>query len=406
MTDVVAAKRQLDQVGSDTQKMQAFVDRFGETYGITMNDVANQCEIVWDKLDESQNKIQTSLDENADEMQKAQTDMINYQSEIVNFEDAQEAVASGNADQIKERTIRLQGHLQTAETGTKESLTRQRDDAYANWQRLKQLYEEGAKGISEDMVKSAYDTYVTTNDECNEYILTARRAGQDAPTGFANNYIESMNTNMGGIESANSQVSSGFSKLIDDGIAAANSKRGEMYDSFHAIGEDCGSGLEDGIYSIQETVNAAVINVADSMIVSMRNRIDSHSPSRKFMAIGRDVDAGLELGILNNADDIYTAVEDVADGATNKMAENLDRDLSMKKPILTAEYVGSAVSEQAAASANGVVIGGVNVTIQRADLSSEQGVDQTAIQLSDALISQIARKLAAQTRRYSAAVGG
>lgn len=124
------------------------------------------------------------------------------------------------------------------------------------------------------------------------------------------------------------------------------------------------------------------------------------------MAIGRDVDAGLELGILNNADDIYTAVEDVADGATNKMAENLDRDLSMKKPILTAEYVGSAVSEQAAASANGVVIGGVNVTIQRADLSSEQGVDQTAIQLSDALISQIARKLAAQTRRYSAAVGG
>lgn len=406
MTDVVAAKRQLDQVGSDTQKMQAFVDRFGETYGITMNDVANQCEIVWDKLDESQNKIQTSLDENADEMQKAQTDMINYQSEIVNFEDAQEAVASGNADQIKESTIRLQGHLQTAETGTKESLTRQRDDAYANWQRLKQLYEEGAKGISEDMVKSAYDTYVTTNDECNEYILTARRAGQDAPTGFANNYIESMNTNMGGIESANSQVSSGFSKLIDDGIAAANSKRGEMYDSFHAIGEDCGSGLEDGIYSIQETVNAAVINVADSMIVSMRNRIDSHSPSRKFMAIGRDVDAGLELGILNNADDIYAAVENVADGATNKMAENLDRDLSMKKPILTAEYVGSAVSEQAAASANGVVIGGVNVTIQRADLSSEQGVDQTAIQLSDALISQIARKLAAQTRRYSAAVGG
>lgn len=406
MTDVVAAKRQLDQVGSDTQKMQAFVDRFGETYGITMNDVANRCEIVWDKLDESQNKIQTSLDENADEMQKAQTDMINYQSEIVNFEDAQEAVASGNADQIKESTIRLQGHLQTAETGTKESLTRQRDDAYANWQRLKQLYEEGAKGISEDMVKNAYDTYVTTNDECNEYILTARRAGQDAPTGFANNYIESMNTNMGGIESANSQVSGGFSKLIDDGIAAANNKRGEMYDSFYAIGGDCGSGLEDGINGCLGTVSAAITNAADTMIIAMRNRIDSHSPSRKFMAIGRDVDAGLELGILNNADDIYTAVEDVADGATNKMAENLDRDLSMKKPILTAEYVGSAVSEQAAASANGVVIGGVNVTIQRADLSSEQGVDQTAIQLSDALISQIARKLAAQTRRYSAAVGG
>lgn len=406
MTDVVAAKRQLDQVGSDTQKMQAFVDRFGETYGITMNDVANRCEIVWDKLDESQNKIQTSLDENADEMQKAQTDMINYQSEIVNFEDAQEAVASGNADQIKESTIRLQGHLQTAETGTKESLTRQRDDAYANWQRLKQLYEEGAKGISEDMVKNAYDTYVTTNDECNEYILTARRAGQDAPTGFANNYIESMNTNMGGIESANSQVPGGFSKLIDDGIAAANNKRGEMYDSFYAIGGDCGSGLEDGINGCLGTVSAAITNAADTMIIAMRNRIDSHSPSRKFMAIGRDVDAGLELGILNNADDIYTAVEDVADGATNKMAENLDRDLSMKKPILTAEYVGSAVSEQAAASANGVVIGGVNVTIQRADLSSEQGVDQTAIQLSDALISQIARKLAAQTRRYSAAVGG
>lgn len=406
MADVVAAKRQLDQVGSDTQKMQAFVDRFGETYGITMNDVANRCEIVWDKLDESQNKIQTSLDENADEMQKAQTDMINYQSEIVNFEDAQEAVASGNADQIKESTIRLQGHLQTAETGTKESLTRQRDDAYANWQRLKQLYEEGAKGISEDMVKNAYDTYVTTNDECNEYILTARRAGQDAPTGFANNYIESMNTNMGGIESANSQVSGGFSKLIDDGIAAANNKRGEMYDSFYAIGGDCGSGLEDGINGCLGTVSAAITNAADTMIIAMRNRIDSHSPSRKFMAIGRDVDAGLELGILNNADDIYTAVEDVADGATNKMAENLDRDLSMKKPILTAEYVGSAVSEQAAASANGVVIGGVNVTIQRADLSSEQGVDQTAIQLSDALISQIARKLAAQTRRYSAAVGG
>lgn len=406
MTDVVAAKRQLDQVGNDTQKMQAFVDRFGETYGITMNDVANRCEVVWDVLDENQNKIQTSLDENTEKTKTAQNDMLNYQAEIANYEGLQEAIASGNADAIAECTLRLQGHLQTAETGTRESLTSQRDDAYANWQRLKQLYEDGASGISESMVKNAYDTYVATNDECNEYILTARRAGQDAPTGFANNYIESMNTNMGGIESANSQVSGGFSKLIDDGIAAANSKRGEMYDSFYAIGDDCGSGLEDGINSTLETVNAAVINVADNMIVSMRNRIDSHSPSRKFMAIGRDVDAGLELGILNNADDIYTAVEDVADGATNKMAENLDRDLSMKKPILTAEYVGSAVSEQAAASANGIVIGGVNVTIQRADLSSEQGVDQTAIQLSDALISQIARKLAAQTRRYSAAVGG
>lgn len=401
-----SALRELGDVGNDSVQMQAYAEKYGGLYGFNANDIWQNYEVVRQKINDEITGLQNDIDVNNEKIGEAQTALINYQSEIANFEDAQEAVASGNADQIKESTIRLQGHLQTAETGTKESLIRQRDDAKANWERLQQLYNEGSSGISERMVKNAYDTYVATNNECNEYILTARRAGQDAPTGFANNYSESMDANMGAIESANSRVSGGFSKLIDDGIAAANSKRGEMYDSFHAIGEDCGSGLEDGIYSIQETVNAAVINVADSMIVSMRNRIDSHSPSRKFMAIGRDVDAGLELGILNNADDIYTAVEDVADGATNKMAENLDRDLSMKKPILTAEYVGSAVSEQAAVSANGIVIGGVNVTIQRADLSSEQGVDQTAIQLSDALISQIARKLAAQTRRYSAAVGG
>ena len=121
--------------------------------------------------------------------------VIAYQSQIKNYEDMQEALASGNTDAIAECNTRLLNNLQTAETGTRETLQKQMDDAHQYWKDLQDKYDDGVAGISKSMVDAAYQTYVITNQEFNGFKANATSAGYDGAANYASAFSSGMTDN-------------------------------------------------------------------------------------------------------------------------------------------------------------------------------------------------------------------
>lgn len=71
----------------------------------------------------------------------------------------------------------------------------------------------------------------------------------------------------------------------------------DAYNEANGIGKDIGDGLGNGMNSKKSTLVAKAKSLIDSIWASMKQAADSHSPSRKTMALGGDIGKGLEIGI-------------------------------------------------------------------------------------------------------------
>ena len=88
-----------------------------------------------------------------------------YYSTIQDFEENSAAVASSNYEKIKEINVGAVASYKTATDGTVEQLQRQAIEAEINAQLMRDRYNEGTKGVTEDMVKNAEETARKANEE-------------------------------------------------------------------------------------------------------------------------------------------------------------------------------------------------------------------------------------------------
>jgi hypothetical protein len=136
-----SAFQKLSSYGGGTDAYYAAVDRFvssyGDMLGVTQSDIANNSTKVFQQISKSIDETSKSLDDAKKNVKDNLDSVIAYQSQIKNYEDMQEALASGNTDAIAECNTKLLNNLQTAETGTRETLQKQMDDAREYWEDLK-----------------------------------------------------------------------------------------------------------------------------------------------------------------------------------------------------------------------------------------------------------------------------
>lgn len=71
----------------------------------------------------------------------------------------------------------------------------------------------------------------------------------------------------------------------------------DAYNEAHGIGGDMGDGLKDGLESKKLGLLQKARNLISSIWNAMRKEADSHSPSKKTMALGGDLGEGLEIGL-------------------------------------------------------------------------------------------------------------
>lgn len=288
-----------------TDEYYAAMDKFLENYGkmldIGSDDLYNHGGAVYDQIADSIDESSKKLDEAREKTQESLDTITNYQSIIKNYEDAQTAIASGNVDAIEECNVRLTNNLQTVETGTGNSLQRQRDEAKKHWVDLKDKYDRGVIGITESMVSAAEETYIITQNELDKFVANAESCAKQGGANVATGFSEGLDENLTTITDSLGNVS----KAISESAA-------ELYQWGMDNGYNYAAGLAAGINDPGNTLAAEEASKAIDR--ATRDALDIHSPSRVAKKSGEYYSQGLAEGIVDASGQAVDAAKMVADG--------------------------------------------------------------------------------------------
>lgn len=307
-----SAFQNLSNYGGGTDAYYAAVDRFvssyGEMLGVTQSDIANNSTKVFQQIQKSIDETSSSLDDAKKDVKDNLSNVIAYQSEIKNYEDMQEALASGDADAIAECNARLLNNLQTAETGTRESLQKQMDDAHQYWEDLKSKYDDGVAGITQSMVDAAYQTYVITNHEFNDFKANASSAGYEGASNYTSSFSAGVTDNSCQITDALGNVS----RMLSEQAA-------ELYQWGMDNGYNYAAGLAAGINNPGNTLAAEEASkaLANAATNSTRSTWDEHSPSKVAKKLGGYYSEGLAEGIRDGSGETSVTAEQMAQDVIN-----------------------------------------------------------------------------------------
>lgn len=292
-------------VGTDEyyEAADRFVRMYGDTFGFSSDDFYNQGEKVYRILENEMTNTQKALDEADKAVEENLNNVIALQSEIQNYEAMQEAITSGDLELMEECSVRLQNNLETAETGTRESLAKQRDETYEHWKEMQRLYEEGTAGITEEMVNSGYDRYAAAQEECNRYESLARESADTTARTFLNVFSETLNAN---VNIATDSISNLIKSLEEAGMA--------VWDLGRELGMNTAAGFAEGAGNtlLQEEAKKAILNMAMNPTEEVRKNLDMHSPSRVTMEDGENIVRGYTIGIESLAKEPVISAEQMA----------------------------------------------------------------------------------------------
>lgn len=307
-----SAFQNLNNYGGGTDAYYAAVDRFvssyGEMLGVTQSDIANNSTKVFQKIGKSIDETSRLLDDAKKDVKDNLDSVIDYQSEIKNYEDMQEALASGDADAIAECNARLLNNLQTAETGTRESLQKQMDDAHQYWEDLKSKYDDGVAGITQSMVDAAYQTYVITNQEFNDFKANASSAGYEGAANYTSSFSAGVTDNSYQITDALGNVS----RMLSEQAA-------ELYQWGMDNGYNYAAGLAAGINNPGNTLAAeeAAKALANASETSTRKELGIASPSKVAKKLGGYYSEGFAEGIRDGSGETSVTAEQMAQDVIN-----------------------------------------------------------------------------------------
>lgn len=302
-----SAFQKLSSYGGGTDAYYAAVDRFvssyGDMLGVTQSDIANNSTKVFQQISKSIDETAKSLDDAKKNVKDNLDSVIAYQSQIKNYEDMQEALASGDTDAIAECNTRLLNNLQTAETGTRETLQKQMDDAHQYWKDLQDKYDDGVAGISKSMVDAAYQTYVVTNQEFNDFKANATSAGYDGAANYASSFSTGMTDNSYQITDALGNVS----KML-------SAQAAELYQWGVDNGYNYAAGLAAGINDPGNTLAAeeAAKGLANASETSTRKELGIASPSKVAKKLGGYYSEGFAEGIRDGSGETSVTAEQMA----------------------------------------------------------------------------------------------
>ena len=240
----------------------------------------------------------TRLEEAADAVSKAQEEMKILQSE---YDEAAKMEKAYNAyREIGE--LRGKGITQLDDSVASQILLNNAIEAGAEptenlvelQERLKEILTENG----EELPQNLYDATFKYSEQLSE--------AQSKIEVFSEKYKEAWDTlseQKTALESTESTISQ-LSQMMSDGM--------------QGVGEDFGEGYEKGILSKVEDVEAAANEMGDVGVFSLRESIESHSPSEATKRIGKDFAEGYNIGIESSTDD---TIKTVSNYATNILKE-------------------------------------------------------------------------------------
>lgn len=180
----------------------------------------------------SQQKIDNSLSKTAkvtsQKFRDAQKDYLDCVTTIQNYENVTSAMATGNIDKINKAVANMTYNFVSAKNATLETLIQQKADFKKQYEGLKKAVEEGAPGVSQEMVNTAKSMV----DKADKELTKLKNSGQYAGEALSD-----------GIESKKEKVSNTSKKVVDK----AKTKALHTAEGLFFAGTKCADKITEGL---------------------------------------------------------------------------------------------------------------------------------------------------------------
>lgn len=277
-----------------------------------------------DELVKKQKALTEELKVNQEEYDRASATYEDYATTITNYEYLTGAVESQSKD-IGLATLQTANDFKTAANSTKETLSQQVNDMYANYQLMRQTAQEQGTAVAKEAEYQAYLMYASSK---REY---ARISEIPEDIEFWDNQINEVLKNSQVPETAgqtgkemNSEFSSGVyanqyltTESVNDILKKVKNtlQNREAFDEAFQLGENISSGIAEGIREATWQVQNAAGSVINAALNAAKKAGMIHSPSRLFRdEVGKYLAQGTGVGFVNNfpIQEINTALDDAA----------------------------------------------------------------------------------------------
>lgn len=357
-SDRAVLQKNIDaMIAASIKSGYSYIDSSGKTIlDATTQKKVDELKAQLDGLEQNSATLKESYDE-------ASLLFAEYTATIDNQEKLQLAYDQGDYEQMQEMADYTLNCFITSENGTREALERQLKNVKEEYSNMKTAVGAGSQNIAKADLDEKQEWIRKAEIELDKYNVMHSEKGAQAVENFA-----------AAIESGGDRVASAASLVAS--MAVENMT---LDDIAFALGVNFSSGFADGVASnsiAAEEASKALISRMSNATVSVPQFANGVNDFSGGFAIINENDKG-ELVNLPNGSQV------------------IPHDISIK------------YAEEAAQKANVVSnsFGDINVQINNPNMQSSQDVKSTAVQLSDAVISEIARKIYSQKLRYSIAVG-
>lgn len=335
----------------------------------------NEARIAYDSAKSKVEGLTKKIYEGVDG-QKAQIEVVReaektyseFNTTIKNFESLDEAIFGGDMTAINIATAKIKYGFKDITTATKEELEEQRDNLQVLLSQMEAGIRNGMPGVTQESINQVKMLIQATNAEIAHAEPTFNKNGKSNMQSWISG-LKSEEPNA--INAANTLANSASIELWNtgaDGCSRAGQYAGECY----------ANGLQSAVGAVSSAVN--------SLFDATLSAASFIGPLPHF-AKGTDNFRG-GFAVINEGD--KGELVNLPDGS-----QVIPHDISMK------------YAEEAAARGSVVnnSFGNINIQISNPVMNSGQDVRSTAIQLSEAVISEIAMRIDSQKKRYSSAIG-
>ncbi len=201
------------------------------------------------------------------EVNAAQKTYLGYMNTINNYEQVTAAIQEGNVNKIKSAVNNLSNNFMTCENATETMLAQQVKNMRATYKDLQKAVEEGAPGVTQEMVNNAQSMVKKANYQLNKYKSKAREVGAEGTKAMADGIKEETPTVLENVGTSQAK-------------AAKKAKESEL--KFEKVGQNASNKIASGIKQNSGKVsNAAQNTVRDAKTAG--GNVNSKTVGVKFI---------------------------------------------------------------------------------------------------------------------------
>lgn len=318
----------------------------------------------------SQQKIDNSLSKTAkvtsQKFRDAQKDYLDCVTTIQNYENVTSAMATGNIDKINKAVANMTYNFVSAKNATLETLIQQKADFKKQYEGLKKAVEEGAPGVSQEMVNTAKSMVDKADKELTKLKNSGQYAGEALSDGIKSKKEKVSNTSKKVVDEAKTKALHTAEGLFFAGAKGAdkiteglNKNKGKVSNSAkNAVGEAKKSAdykasefFWTGKTTVGEITKGIVKNNSQvgNASKSTMNKAKKEANKVKSNSVGENFISGLIEGLENNSliNQLIDSASSVAGTIVDTVKDWLGIHSPSRKGIWLSEMFGEGLVEGA-----------------------------------------------------------